>query len=75
MVAGMVFGWATNTTFLSVNPPSTVPWGQSIVVQASVASLNPGLLNITDGILKVYLNDITAQTIPVIGKAASTTRL
>lgn len=69
MLAGMVFGWATNTTFLSVDPPSTIQWGGIINMKASVASLNPGLLTITDGNLKFYFNGILMQAVSVAGEA------
>lgn len=71
MVAGMEFGWATNTTFLNVTPPDSIPWGQNINMEASVASLNPYLLNVTDGAVKFFLNGFLMQNVNVIGEATS----
>ncbi|BDA42938.1 hypothetical protein COCOBI_03-8310 [Coccomyxa sp. Obi] len=70
IAAGIEFGYATNTT-LSVTP-STATWGDTLLLQSTVTSLNPNLLNVTSGSVQWTLNDTVLDTATVSSNADGT---
>ena len=66
IAAGIEFAWATNTT-LSVSP-STATWGDSLLLQATVSSLNPSLINVTTGSVVWTLNGVELGNVTVNGE-------
>lgn len=69
IAAGIEFGWATNTT-LSVTP-STATWGDTLLLQSTVSSLNPKLFNITTGTVQWTLDGVVLDTVTVTGEPFS----
>ena len=69
IAAGIEFAFATNTT-LSVSP-STATWGDSLLLQATVSSLNPSLINVTTGTVVWTLDGVELGNATVNGAPIS----
>ncbi|CAL8467424.1 g6962 [Coccomyxa elongata] len=70
IAAGIEFGWATNTSLTAL--PSTTTWGDGILLESTVSSLNPNLMNVTTGSVQWTLNGIVVATGTVTGNPDGT---
>ena len=70
ILAGLSFGWATNTS-ITYLPSSTTLGGAAVMFQAVTVSLNPNLLNVTDGNMTFYINGFYFMSATVVGEATS----